>query len=491
MQTEEAVAQATESETTGTDLAVASNALPTTLGPPGPAEWQALNEQADLLAHSDLVPRSLRGKKADILVIAMTGRELGIPPMAALNKVYVVEGRPTLAAELMIALVQRAGHEIWVDDEASDATKVVVRAQRRGSGRVETETFHIQDAVTAGLCSLKDGKPYARSQRGNPLPWEMYPKAMMRARAISALCRRTFADVLMGYTYVPEELGAVVNEDGAPIAPPKGTKAPTVVPEPLPEWLNELVDAYGEGEVIDAAETVRQRHNVGAPIKKVIHAANAPEPFQVEIRELLEKTQNPQDSPDSQDDVEDAEVEVTHPCPVCGSECAPWGGPPGGPKWRCTNPDCEGHEYNGQLQPWVSFHNDPWKPGGEIEQMRAAAASNVDSSGEAPATSEEPLAEPPSDSSAGEPPPQSASQATDSATSPAGSSSQPDWFGMIDQALEANFIKWEDIARALASAVAHVPGEFTVPRKISTLEKAPVEVQKFVAEKLDLPSRLL
>jgi hypothetical protein len=181
----------------GTDLATMGTrhdlSVPTALGPPSATEWAAMQSQAETLARSRLVPSALRGKTDDVLLIVMVGRELAIPPVMALSKVHVVEGKPTLAAETMRALVKRAGHRFKVKHRSpSEAT---VWGLRKGDHPEDFEevTWTLEMARQAGLAN-KD-------------VWKKYPTDMLVARATSALCRSLFPDVLMGVSYTPEEMG--------------------------------------------------------------------------------------------------------------------------------------------------------------------------------------------------------------------------------------------------------------------------------------------
>jgi hypothetical protein len=181
------------------------------LGMPTPAEWAAMRGMAEQLSRSHLVPGPLRGEPDDVMVILLTARDLRIAPTAAMGKIHVLDGKPTLSAEMMCALVLRAGFEIWPDptNDDSKATALGVR-----NGHDMAFTFTLQNAVQAGLCQLKDGKAFARDSKGRAKPWEAYTQSMLWARAVSGLCRQAFSDVLMGVSYTPEEMGASVDGDG-------------------------------------------------------------------------------------------------------------------------------------------------------------------------------------------------------------------------------------------------------------------------------------
>lgn len=190
-------------------------AMPTAL------EWQALERMANMLAESTLVPYKLRGKPGDIGVILLAAREYGIPPLMALSKLPVVNGTPAPMGELMVALILRAGHRIrvTVDGEGGPWEDLVAVCTSRRTGDDEDYVlrFTWREAVTAGLVALRDGKPHARDDKDRPLPWEQYTVNMLRWRAVANAGRLRFPDVLLGLSYLPEELGAVVDAEGRPV----------------------------------------------------------------------------------------------------------------------------------------------------------------------------------------------------------------------------------------------------------------------------------
>lgn len=147
-------------------------------------------ELAKTLSNTEFVPSALRNKPAAVLAAILTGREIGVGPMASLAKIHVIEGRPALSAEMMRAIVLSHGHEIWFDD--ANTTRVTICGRRSGSERVTTVTWTMDDAKRAGLDAKQN--------------WRRYPRAQLEARATSELCRMVFADVLGGISYSREEL---------------------------------------------------------------------------------------------------------------------------------------------------------------------------------------------------------------------------------------------------------------------------------------------
>ena len=160
------------------------------------AEWQVIREQASVLLSSGFLPASIKSPEAAMAII-LTGRELGIGPMAALNNINIIQGKPTLSPQLMLAMANGTGQ---VEDVKIDAGTdgAIVTVKRRGRSPYTT-TFGPKEAKAMGL----DGKDNYKKQAATMYQW----------RAVAANLRITFPDVIMGM-YTPDEMGATVTPDG-------------------------------------------------------------------------------------------------------------------------------------------------------------------------------------------------------------------------------------------------------------------------------------
>lgn len=162
-------------------------------------EWNMLKEQARAACASGFLPRHIQ-KPEQAVIIAMKGRELGIPFMQAMASITVIQGKPALSAELMLALIYKncPGAEINFLTPSDKSHEEATVEMRRPHGKPQRFTFTLADARRAGLLS-------------NP-SWTKYPSAMLRARVVSAAARAVFPDAIMG-CYTPEELGEVVDTE--------------------------------------------------------------------------------------------------------------------------------------------------------------------------------------------------------------------------------------------------------------------------------------
>lgn len=145
---------------------------------------------ADGLCTSAFAPKHLRDNPVDAAVTIMKGVALGLDPIAAMEAIYVIGGRPALYARAMLAAVLRAGHDVWVEEASDEA--VTVCGRRRGSEHVQSSTWTIERAKLAG---------YLRNPK-----YSSEPQAMLRAKATAEVCRMVGADALTGLSYAAEEI---------------------------------------------------------------------------------------------------------------------------------------------------------------------------------------------------------------------------------------------------------------------------------------------
>lgn len=190
-----------------------------------PGRWQyaeSLAQAGNLLPQSMRDPQTGQFSPGRVYLIAETGNMLGIHPVAALSSINVIEGKPSMSADLMVALVRAAGHKVRVQEsgtvEGGDyaVTTTVIRSDDPDAPFTSTWTPH--RAARAGLCTYTqtDGvwKVTATSARGSALPWQSYTEALCKARSKSEAARDSSSDLLMGVRYTPEELGAPVDASG-------------------------------------------------------------------------------------------------------------------------------------------------------------------------------------------------------------------------------------------------------------------------------------
>ena len=207
-----------------------------------PTNLQEAKEFAETLSKSGLVPREFQAKPANILVAVQWGFEIGLAPMQALQNIAVINGRPSLWGDSLLALVKGhkafAGAREWM--EGDTAFCEIKRTLNDGNTETTVVSFSQEDAVKAKLW-------------GKQGPWQQYPKRMLQLRARGFAIRDAFPDAVKGLI-TAEEAADYPKPDPKDITPRKGV-------EPHPSMsegdTNQKLEEVIEGHAMEQQEAHR------------------------------------------------------------------------------------------------------------------------------------------------------------------------------------------------------------------------------------------
>ena len=178
---------------------------------------------SEMLSNSNMVPKAYQGKPQDILVCVQWGMEMGLAPMQALQNIAVINGKPSVYGDAMMALVQASpvceDVEEYFENEGTPNPVAVCVAKRKGRKPV-TAKFSVEDAKRAGLWA-KQG------------PWSAYPKRMMQMRARGFALRDAFPDVLKGLISAEEAADYPDEAKPRPTSKPANPLDLVAKPEPM------------------------------------------------------------------------------------------------------------------------------------------------------------------------------------------------------------------------------------------------------------------
>lgn len=169
--------------------------LPTT------AEFDAMLAIAEKIASTQMVPVAYRGKPDDVLAAILTGREMGLGPMQSLRDIYVVDGKPSLSANLLLARLREGG--VVILESKCDNDHAWIRARRRDTGEIaEVEwTYAEAEQITYRKKGGATGKLVEKDN------WRNYRPDMLWARAVGRLARRLGPDLIgAAMPYTSEEV---------------------------------------------------------------------------------------------------------------------------------------------------------------------------------------------------------------------------------------------------------------------------------------------
>ena len=168
-----------------------------------PANMDQAMKIADMLANSNMVPKCYRGQPSDTLVAMMMGAELKLNPIQSLQNIAVINGRPCVWGDAMLALVQNHPSYESIEESYDAGTMTATCIVKRKGGKPHTQTYSQADAEKAGLW-------------GKAGPWQQHPKRMQAMRARGFALRNQFADALLGLITAEEAYDYPHDADSKP-----------------------------------------------------------------------------------------------------------------------------------------------------------------------------------------------------------------------------------------------------------------------------------
>ena len=130
----------------------------------------------------------------EAIALMLVAQAEGMHPATAARDYHVIQGRPALKADAMLARFQQAGGSVqWKEYTDEKVTGVFSHPQ---GGTLEL-SWTLQQAKSIGIAN-KDN-------------WKNYPRAMLRARVISEGIRSVYPGCVVG-VYTPEEVSDFDNK---------------------------------------------------------------------------------------------------------------------------------------------------------------------------------------------------------------------------------------------------------------------------------------
>lgn len=205
-----------------------------------------------LLADSGYFTDARDAAQCGVKVLA--GLEMGIGAFSSMSGIHVIKGKPSIGAGLMAAAVKRSGKYNYRVVQHS-ATECVIDFFERGEP-CGTSSFSMDDAKAAGLVNNDN--------------WKKSPRNMLFARALSNGVRWYCPDVFDTSTYVPEELGAEVDDEGNLLRVPTEATVTIQAVAPAKKAPTPPADEITDAEVFENAIepiTAAQLRDLAAVIK--------------------------------------------------------------------------------------------------------------------------------------------------------------------------------------------------------------------------------
>ncbi len=149
---------------------------------------QHYEELAIKLSRSNVIPKQYIGKPTDLFVAMAMGYQLGMPVEQAIQDIAVINGRPTIYGDGLLAVcMNHPQFEDILEEPMKDGDKVVgYRCTVKRINRSPcVREFTLADAKRANLL-------------GKAGPWSQYEARMLQMRSRTLALRDSFADALRG-----------------------------------------------------------------------------------------------------------------------------------------------------------------------------------------------------------------------------------------------------------------------------------------------------
>lgn len=161
---------------------------------PAPKSTAEAMELAKTLASSQLIPKAFQQRPGDVFVAMLWSHSLGIPIVQGLQGIAVINGKPSLYGDALLAVCMGSGQMADIEETVTgnaDNLTATCKVTRRGKPTPVVSTFSMADARAAGLL-------------GKPGPWKQYTSRMLKMRARAFALRDAFPDVLSGIASAEE-----------------------------------------------------------------------------------------------------------------------------------------------------------------------------------------------------------------------------------------------------------------------------------------------
>jgi hypothetical protein len=207
--------------------------------------WRA----ASMFSNSTMVPTHYQRNPANCAVAIQMALRLGIDPFAFMQKTYIVQGKPGMEAQLVIALVNTRG-----------PFEGPIQWVFQGEGKSRSCTAFAKHRVTGEICkatvdwAMVEGEGWAGKSGSK---WKTMPEMMFRYRTATFLARLYCPEVIMGIIATVDELvdqvgssNVIENDPGMS----RTDKLGKMLSAPLPDDSGPAVESIGDGGEVLSAE---------------------------------------------------------------------------------------------------------------------------------------------------------------------------------------------------------------------------------------------
>lgn len=170
------------------------------------AKFEECQRMAKVFSESSFVPAAFKGKIGDCVIALDMAKRMGADPIALMQNMYIVHGKPSFSSSFLIACINSSGRfsamRYDLDGEEDDRGCRAWVTDENGE-RLESIRVTIKMAKAEGWFTKSGSK------------WQTMPELMLRYRAAAFFARQYCPEITMGMK-TQEELADIIEvQDGS------------------------------------------------------------------------------------------------------------------------------------------------------------------------------------------------------------------------------------------------------------------------------------
>lgn len=207
-----------------------------------------------------MIPAAFEGKENNIFLAMQYGASVGLNPIASLQNINVIKGKPSFSGQTYAGLVRLAGHTLRIERDEKNMRAKCTIIRKDDPDHPTVTVFTMADAERAGLTS-------------NP-SYKKYPMQMLTWRAVTDCARNACSELFLGVggAYTSDELSDGVREDEV------ASIEATVVEEDDDAWPKSKLDLIARIDNIISMLGITKPH-LRLRVYELLHEAPVSDPL--------------------------------------------------------------------------------------------------------------------------------------------------------------------------------------------------------------------
>ncbi len=251
--------------------------------------FEAGMRMAEALSKSRMIPADYQGKPENTLIAIEVAQRTGASPLAVMQNLYIVHGRPGWSAQYIIAAINASGKYSplrFAVTGTGDERSCIAWATDRSGERLESPPVSIAMAKKEGWYGKNGSK------------WQTMPELMLRYRAATLFGRLYAPEILMGMR-TQDEIEDIELVD---ITPTEAQESREVIDVKTGEVLRQELPDYPDEKLTENLDKWREailagKTNPQKIIAKITSTYKLSLPQAQRINALKEEPPPPMDEP--------------------------------------------------------------------------------------------------------------------------------------------------------------------------------------------------